>query len=183
MDSWFASKENFEFIVRKGKDFIAAVKSNRLFAVSLEDKLNGRFERVGALGLKDKESVRGYIRGYDKEVILTCQVFTSKDGSTGRLYLVSSDTTLSDVYIFKIYQRRWKVEEYYKSLKANAALAKLPTKRETTQISYLVMSMIAVFKLECLKIKQYLNHFALRSKVLIKSNFAAMTELDKLKCA
>ena len=101
MDSWFASKENFEFIVRKGKDFIAAVKSNRLFAVSLEDKLNGRFERVGALGLKDKESVRGYIRGYDKEVILTCQVFTSKDGSTGRLYLVSSDTTLSDVYILR----------------------------------------------------------------------------------
>ena len=82
-----------------------------------------------------------------------------------------------------IYQRRWKVEEYHKSLKTNAALGKSPTKRETTQISHLVMSMIAVFKLECLKIKQYLNHFALRSKVLIKSNFAAMTELDKLKCA
>ena len=40
MDSWFAYKENFEFIVRKEKDFIAAVKSYRLFARSLEDKLN-----------------------------------------------------------------------------------------------------------------------------------------------
>ena len=45
------------------------------------------------------------------------------------------------------------------------------------------MSMIAVFKLECLKIKHHLNHFALRDKVLIKANFAAMTELEKLRCA
>ena len=51
MDSWFASKENFEFISGHGKHFIAAVKNNRLFARSLEDKLNGHFEKVGALGL------------------------------------------------------------------------------------------------------------------------------------
>ena len=183
MDSWFASKENFEFIAGHGKHFIAAVKSNRLFARSSEDKLNGRFEKVGALGLRDKESVRGYLRGYDKEVILICRVFTNKDGSTGTLYLVCSDTSLSSDHISTIYQKRWKVEEYHKSLKSNAALAKSPTKRVTTQISHLVMSMIAVFKLECLKIKHHLNHFALRAKVLIKANFAAMTELEKLRCA
>ena len=92
MDNWFASKENFEFIIGQGKHFVAAIKSNRLFARSLEDKLNGRFEKVGGLGLKDRESVRGYVRGYDKEVTLTCRVFTNKDGSTGRLYVVCSDT-------------------------------------------------------------------------------------------
>jgi len=183
MDSWFTSKENFEFITKYGKHFIAAVKSNRLFARSLEDKLNGRFKRVDALGLKDKESVRGYLRGYDKEVILICLVFTNKDGSTGTLYLVCSDTSLSSDHIATIYQKRWKVEEYHKSLKSNAALAKSPTKRVTTQISHLVMSMIAVFKLECLKIKHHLNHFALRAKVLIKANFVAITELEKLRCA
>ncbi len=36
MGNWFASKENFEFITRHGKHFIAAVKSNRLFARGLE---------------------------------------------------------------------------------------------------------------------------------------------------
>ncbi|RLB09677.1 MAG: IS701 family transposase, partial [Deltaproteobacteria bacterium] len=56
-------------------------------------------------------------------------------------------------------------------------------KRVTTQISHLVMSMIAVFKLECLKIKHHLNHFALRAKILIKANLAAMAELKKLRCA
>ena len=103
--------------------------------------------------------------------------------TAGTLYLVCSDTSLSSGYIFTIYQKRWKVEEYHKSLKSNAALAKSPTKRVTTQISHLVMSMIAVFKLECLKIKHHINHFALRANVLIKANFVAMTELEKLRCA
>ena len=183
MDNWFASKENFEFITKHKKHFIAAIKSNRLFARSLEDKLNGHFERVDALGLKDKECVQGYLKGYGKEVILTCRVFTNKDGSTGTLYLVCSDVSLSGDHIATIYQKRWKVEEYHKSLKSNAAVAKSPTKKVTTQISHLVMSMIAVFKLECLKIKHHLNHFALRAKVLIKANLAAMSELKKLYCA
>jgi len=39
------------------------------------------------------------------------------------------------------------------------------------------MSMVAVFKLECLKIKHHLNHFALRVKVFIKANLTAMSEL------
>ena len=30
MDTWFSAKENFEFITDQGKDFIAALKSNRL---------------------------------------------------------------------------------------------------------------------------------------------------------
>ncbi|BBG66272.1 hypothetical protein NNO_1569 [Hydrogenimonas sp.] len=45
------------------------------------------------------------------------------------------------------------------------------------------MSMIAVFKLECLEIKHYLNHFALKTKVLVKANLAAMTELKRLRLA
>ena len=74
------------------------------------------------------------------------------------------DTSLSSDHIITIYQKRWKVEEYHKSLKSNAAIAKSPTKTITTQISHIVMSMIAVFKLECLKIKHSLNHFALKTK-------------------
>ena len=35
MDSWFSSEENFEFITSHGKDFIAALKDNRLVALSL----------------------------------------------------------------------------------------------------------------------------------------------------
>lgn len=38
IDSWFASQETFEHILKHEKHFVAALKSNRLVALSLEDK-------------------------------------------------------------------------------------------------------------------------------------------------
>lgn len=181
MDSWFAAKENFEFIEKNGKHFIAALKSNRLFALSLEDLYNSRFQKVEEIKLKDKEALRGYLKGYDQEVLLVRRIFTNKDGSISTLDLVCSDTSLSGDEVATIYQKRWKVEEYHKSLKSNAAVAKSPTRRVTTQMSHIVMSMIAVFKLECLKIKYNLNHFALKTKLLLRANLIAMEELRRLR--
>jgi len=183
MDVWFASKENFEYITSKKKDFIAGIKSNRYFALSLEDKHQGKFYRVDALELKDRQSVRGYLKGYEKEVLLVRQVFTNKDGSRGVLNLVCSDTSLNGDTIITIYQKRWKVEEYHKSLKSNAAIGKSPTKTVRTQINHIFLSIVAVFKLECLKIKHHLNHFALRAKLLFRANQIAFEELQKLKGA
>ena len=34
MDYWYAAQENFEFIVQKKKHFVAALKDNRLVALS-----------------------------------------------------------------------------------------------------------------------------------------------------
>lgn len=51
MDSWFASVENLEFIVKKKKHFIAALKDNRLVALSAADKKQGRFVRIDTLEL------------------------------------------------------------------------------------------------------------------------------------
>ena len=38
MDSWFSATENFDFIVGKGRHFIAALKDNRLIAVTEQDR-------------------------------------------------------------------------------------------------------------------------------------------------
>ena len=43
IDSWFASQETFEHILKHEKHFVAALKSNRLVALSLEDEKEGRF--------------------------------------------------------------------------------------------------------------------------------------------
>lgn len=183
MDSWFAATENFEFIVKHKKEFIAALKDNRLFAPSLEDKYQGRFIKVSEVALTDKQSVRGYLKGYEKEILLVRRVFTNKDGSTGELTLVCSNTTIDGDHVATIYQKRWKVEEFHKSLKSNAALAKSPTKTIKTQANHVFMAIYSVFKLECLKIKTALNHFALRTKLLIKANQMAFSELQRLKSA
>jgi hypothetical protein len=183
MDTWFAAVENFGYIVKRKKDFITAVKSNRYFATSPEEKYQGHFQRVDALELTDRQAVHGYLKGYDKEVALVRRVFTNKDGSTGMLNLICSDTTLDGDHVATIYEKRWKVEEYHKSLKSNAALSKSPTKTVKTQSNHIFMAIYAVFKLECLKIKHHLNHFALRAKLLIRANQIAFGELQRLKGA
>lgn len=59
MDSWFSAKENFAYIVNKNKHFVAALKDNRRFSLSLDDKKPGRFISVSELALSDKQAVRG----------------------------------------------------------------------------------------------------------------------------
>jgi hypothetical protein len=183
MDTWFGAKENFEFITKHKKEFVSAIKSNRLIALSLEDKKQGKFIRVDTLELLDKQSIRGYLKGYDKEIVLVRRIFTNKDGSNGILHLVSSDITLDGDSISTIYEKRWKVEEFYKSLKHNVDFALSPTKTVKTQSNHIFLSILAFFKLECLKIKHNLNHFALRAKLLIRANQIAYQELQAFKGA
>jgi DDE superfamily endonuclease len=183
LDSWFASVDNFDFIRSKGKDFIGAMKDNRLVALTREDKLNGRYVRVDSLQLLDKQVVRGWLKGYESEILLVRRVFTNKDGVESLLNLVCSDISLSGDEVAALYKRRWKVEEFHKSLKSNAGLAKSPTRRVTTQRNHVFTAICAVFKLECLKIKHKANHFALRAKLLLTATQQAYFQLQKLQRA
>lgn len=183
MDSWFSANENFEFITQKKKHFISAVKENRLVALSEKDKRQGRFVRIDALELSDKQSVHVWLKGYAKEVLLVRQVFINKDGSIGLLNLLCSDLTCDGESVTTIYKKRWKVEVFHKSLKSNAALAKSPTRRVTTQNNHVFMSIYAVFKLECLKMRHKINHFALRGKIFLQATRQAYLELQTLQAA
>ncbi len=183
MDSWFTAKENLEFIVDKDKHFIGALKDNRLVALSVDDKKQGKFTRVSDIALEDKQAVRGWLKGYPHEVLIVRRIFTNKDGSTATVNLVCSDLTLAGEKVAAIYQKRWKVEEFHKSLKSNAGLAKSPTRTPTTQNNHIFMAIMAVFKLECLKIKHQTNHFALKAKLYIKAIRQAFAELQQFKTA
>jgi hypothetical protein len=146
IDNWFASQETFEHILKHEKHFVAALKSNRLVALSLEDKKEGRFVHVNELELSDKQAVRGYLKGFDDEVLFVRRIFKNKDGSTGRLDLVCSDLTCDGQQVATIYEKRWKVEEYHKSLKSNLGLTKSPTRTMTTQNNHVFMSLYGFFK-------------------------------------
>ena len=54
----FASQESFEYITGKGKHFIAALKNNRLVALSEDDKRNKRFVAVDELEFPDTVSCK-----------------------------------------------------------------------------------------------------------------------------
>lgn len=180
-DSWFASKENMEFVVKKGKHFIFALKSNRTFASNLENKHKGVFQAVESLEWEENQVLTGYLKGMDIPVQITRQIFTNEDDSTGILYLVTSDLTLGYTDITTIYQKRWKVEEYHKSVKSNLGLAKSPTKTVITQANHFFMTSYAYVKLERLARGANLNQFALKTKLYIKALQASMEELQRLK--
>jgi len=180
MDSWFSSEENFDFIIDKGKHFIAALKDNRLVALSEEDRKKKCFTRVDELDFPEHAVVQGWLKGGAKAVLLIRQVFKNKDGSTGILYLVCSDLTCDYDTITTTYKKRWEVEVFHKSLKSNASLAKSPTRTLRTQSNHVFMAVYATFKLECLSLVNKLNPFALTRKLLIISSRSAYAQLQTL---
>ena len=180
-DNWFSSKDNMVFIkVDMEKDFVMALKSNRTVALTPEDKRQGRFVRVDALPLEENAVLQVHIKGVPFPVMLARQVFTNKDGSTGVLYLASSDLLLDYGRLTAIYQKRWNVEVFHKSVKSNTGLARSPAHTVRTQSNHFFASIYAFFKLELLKLKHQLNHFALRSKLYIKALQASFAELQRL---
>ncbi len=183
MDSWFSSEENFDFITRKGKHFIAALKDNRLVALSQEDRKKKRYLRVDELDFPEQTALQGWLKGYAKAVLLVRQVFKNKDGSTGILHLVCSDLTCDYNAITTTYKKRWKVEIFHKSLKSNANLAKSPTRTLRTQSNHIFMSICPAFKLEALSIKNNLNPFSLCRKLLINPSRVAYAELQLFRVA
>jgi len=183
LDSWFTSVDNFVCIRDQNKHFIGALKDNRLIALSQEDKKNGRYVRVDSLTLLDKQTICGWLKGYEPKILLVRRIFTNKEGTESLLNLVCSDLESNGDEAATFYKRRWKVEEFHKSLKSNAALAKSPTRRVGTQKNHIFASICAVFKLECLKLKHNMNHFALRTKLLLKATQQAYFQLQKLQSA
>lgn len=178
-DSWFSAKENMQLVKNTlHKDFVAAIKSNRLVALSAQDKRDGQFMAVSDLDMNVGECRLVYLKGIEFPLLLVKQVFINKDGSTGTLYLVSSDTSLTYAQITTIYQKRWNVEVFHKSLKQNAALEKSPTKTVRSQSNHIFAAMIAFIKLEQLKLRHRTNHFALKTKLYIKAIKAAFSELN-----
>jgi DDE superfamily endonuclease len=180
-DTWFSSKDNLDFVhYDLKKKFVVALKSNRTLALSESEKSQGKFKKIEALDLQTNQTYEVWLKGLDFPVLLVKQIFTNKDGSIGVLYLITNDLELSYTDICTIYQKRWNVENFHKSLKQNAALEKSPTKYEVTQSNHIFASMIAYSKLEILKIRQNQNHFQLKSRLYIQAVKAAFNELQKL---
>lgn len=186
-DIWYSSAENMMFIKHTlGKDFVMPIKSNRKVALSLADKQQGRYVQVEMLTLEANATTTIYLEGVDFPMLLVKQVFVNEDGSTGILYLVTSDTTLSYDDLTTIYQRRWNVEPYHKSLKQNASLEKSPTQTVVTQTNHFFAALCAFIKLEMLKGTTKLNHFALKTKLYVNAlqeAFSTLREFEPVQLA
>jgi hypothetical protein len=181
-DIWFASAENMRFVkLDLKKDLIMAIKGNRKVALSEDDKSNGKYQRIDQLELPEGTPKTIYLEGVPFPLHLVRQDFTNDDGSKGLRYLVTSDLTLDADQIITIYQKRWKVEEYHRSLKQNASLAKSPTRTETTQTNHFVAALWSFVKIELLKVQTNKNHYQLKAHLYFSALQQAFQELKKLR--
>jgi len=181
-DLWFASAENMRFVkLDLEKHFVMALKKNRKVALSPADKQQGCYTRIDQLDFPEDTPLTVYLEQVPFALLLIRQDFTNEDGSTGVRYLVTSDLTLSRAQIITIYQKRWKVEEYHRSLKQNAAVAKSPTRTETTQTNHVVAALWAFVKLEMLKVQTKKNHYQLKAQLYTAALQQAFQVLRKLQ--
>ena len=180
-DSWFACVDTMEHIHKNNKYFIFPLKDNRLVALSKEDKLKGHFQTVSSITIKENQAQEVFIKSLEFPVKLCKQIFTNKDGTTGILHLITNDLALDYSGITTIYQKRWKVEEFHKSIKSNTGLSKSPTQTVRTQSNHFFASIYANVKLECLKWKRKKSHFALKSKLYTRALQTAFIELRRLQ--
>lgn len=179
-DTWFGAKKNMEFInYDMKKKFIFGIKANRLIAFSEQDKKNGQYQNLNTLQLKDGEKRMVWLKDVSFPVALITKIFKNEGGSTGILYLVTNDLESSADRIYELYQKRWRIEEYHKSIKQNASLEKSPTKVVRSQKNHIFASIVAYCKLEFLKTKTFLSHFSIKYMLLVKANRMAFLELER----
>jgi len=181
-DLWFASADNMRLVkLDLKKEFIMALKSNRKIALSEADKQHGSYQRIDQLELPEGTVLTIYLEQVPFPLLLVRQVFTNEDGSVGVRYLVTSDLTLTADRMITIYQKRWKVEEYHRSLKQNVAVAQSPTRTPTTQTNHVVAALLAFVKLELLKVRTQKNHYQLKTQLYLAALKQALGELRKLQ--
>jgi len=182
-DNWFGSKANMAFIHNDlQKLFIIGIKSNRTLALSENNAKNGQYTKVKDLEIEEDIAHTVWLKGLDFPVRLLKKVFKNENGSTGVLYLVSNDMTSCAARLYEVYQKRWRIEEFHKSVKQNASLAKSPTKTVRTQCNHIFAAIVAYCKLEFMKLKTKMNHFAIKYKLIVRANQIAMQEWKNMTC-
>ena len=131
----------------------------------MKDKLKGKWSSIDSIDLENNIVREIYIQGIEYPFYVCKQVFKNEDDSTGKIFLCSNDSKLNFKDMTTIYHKRWKVEEFHKSLKQNASISKSPTKTVRTQSNHFFASLCAYIKLEKLKSKLKIGHFKIKEKI------------------
>lgn len=166
-DSWYSSKDNMNFVKTVLQThFIMALKSNRLAATSYKEAESGIYKSLEVCML-GKCAVKLYFKEVDFAVKVVKQVFKNGDGSSGTLYLATSDLSLAKEEVLRLYQRRWRVEQYHKSLKSNCSLGKCQASSQGAQKTHFYLAVLAFLQLEKARVCRGHNHFHLIKEINI----------------
>jgi len=166
-DSWFCCGQTLNFIEKKKKKYIFAIKTNRKVFLTPQDLEKNLGTRLSEAELSDETSTPFFITNVDHKVYITKKFFTNGDGTKGVLFLVTNDSELSGSDLYNIYHKRWAVEVFHKSLKNNTSLSKSPASGKRAQKNHIFCSLYAYLKLERTKERENKNHFRIKRDIHI----------------
>ena len=180
-DTWYTNAENMNFVAEYlEKKFVMAIKENLIVMRCDADDIVRWKGPIRDLPFAAGQVCEVYIRGVDFPVYITKHVFKNKNGTTGTLYLCTNDIDLTAEEACEVYQERWPIEEYHKSLKQNASFARCPASRRSSQMKHILCSLYGYIKLEWMKLTSKKNHFALRSSMYLAALRASHSKLQQL---
>jgi len=184
-DKWFSSLENLVFVNDVlEKIFVTPIKSNRKIALTKEDKDKGNYVNISNVDIEACSSRLIYLEGYKDPINLIKQVVKNGDDDKSvYLYLITNDITLNFQEVLEIYKKRWKIEEYHKSLKQNLHIEHSPTKVEISQRNHIHLTVCGFIKLEKLRLNYKMNHFAIKEKIYIEALKVAYEKVGELMVA
>lgn len=179
-DSWYFNSDNINYIkLDLKKDVIMGYKETVNLFLSKEDR--AKRINIDVETLKDKECILVYINTVEFPLKLSKHVLKDQNDKKISLYLITTDLTLDSENMLKLYKKRWKIEEFFKSMKSNCSYSKSPTGTIKTQINHFFCSVYSVYKLEILKKSSGFNHFTLKSKIYLAGVKKSFEELINIK--
>jgi IS4 transposase len=165
-----------------GQNFLFAIKSNRNVAFKKDDKINGKFLKIKDLNIKTGDSHQVFLKGYNKPLrLIGLYVKNGTNFDSAKGYLITNDMESSVETLIEIYQKRWKVEEFHKSLKQNINIEHSPTKTITTQLNHIFFTLLAFIELEKVRVGLNQNHFSIIRGLYINATKQAFSEISSLK--
>ena len=124
MDSWFMEVPLIEALCQKGRDVIGMVKRSRRFqfqdeSLTLKQLYDDLWKRMG------KQDIHGSLHvqlssGRPAKIVF----IRNRHNSNEWLTILSTDTTLTDEEIIRLYGRHWQIETFFKQAKSQLNLAK-----------------------------------------------------------
>jgi hypothetical protein len=169
-DSWYCNVDNIKYLYSKKKLFILGIPTSRNVYFSIDDIHNNNPQKIKSIFNDDTNEKIVYLKNVRFSLKLIKYESPSKDGNIKTIFLITNDLSHSAKKLCDIYAKRWKVEEYHKSIKNNTALSKSPTKKVKSQSNHIFASLLAFCKLEKLKIKTKMNHYAIKDNLLTTAN-------------
>ncbi len=100
-----------------------------------------------------KECILVYINSVDFPLKISKHILKVQNDKEVSLYLVTTDLTLDSENMLKLYKKRWKIEEFFKSMKSNCSYSKSPTGTVKTQMNHFF------FGLFCFQVRDFEEAF------------------------